>query len=254
MLAIALGALALGYAAICALVFAGQRRLLYPAPPGAREPRLHGAQLMRMGEVVALYVPPRESARTVVLFHGNGEDLADAPWLMAPLAAAGLGVLAVEYPGYGLMRAHPPSEAALASAAEAAVQWLLRSTPREQIALLGVSLGSGVATQLAARGLGARLMLVTPYTSIADVAGRHFPWLPARLLVRDRFDNLQLAPSITIPALVVHGTADEVIPFALGERLSKALPNAHFVEREGAHHNDVVDAAVLRELIEFAKR
>jgi hypothetical protein len=92
---------------------------------------------------------------------------------------------------------------------------------------------------LASRGIGSRLLLLTPYTSLPDVAARWLPFLPVRLLMKDRFDSQAIASRVTQPVLIVHGTADEVVPFELGEALSKALPTARLLRVEGGHHNDL---------------
>ena len=84
------------------------------------------------------------------------------------------------------------------------------------------------------------MILLTPYTSISDVAARAFPLAPS-FLVRDRFDSSALAPSIDLPVLIVHGTADEVVPFELGKTLATRFPHAVFVPIERAGHNDVWD-------------
>ena len=108
--------------------------------------------------------------------------------------------------------------------------------------LFGESLGTGVAAEMAARGRGAALVLVTPYTSIPDI-GEHltsrFPILPVRLLMREQFATLEKAPRIAVPALVLHGTDDEVVPFAMGQRVAAALPRGRLVSVPGGHHNDL---------------
>ena len=105
--------------------------------------------------------------------------------------------------------------------------------------LQGQSLGSGVAVELALRGHGSRLVLISPYTSIPDLAGK-VVWLsPFRWLVRDRFDTRAAAPRIPMPVLIIHGTDDEVVPFWMGEVLAKTFAKATFLPLENAHHNDL---------------
>jgi pimeloyl-ACP methyl ester carboxylesterase len=111
--------------------------------------------------------------------------------------------------------------------------------PAARTVLFGQSLGTGVASALAARGAGARVVLMTPFRSIPAVASGLFPFLPVGMLIRDRFDTEARAPHITVPALVIHGTRDEVIPFAHGEALSRVLPQATLLRVEGGHHNDL---------------
>ena len=250
-----LATLLLCYLALCALVFFNQRRLVFPVPPGAQEPGLPGAELLRIpgpegSTVYALYVPAPPGAPTVVHFHGNGEQLGDETRLARLYQDAGLGFLAVEYPGYGLARGKEgPSETGLYAAAQAALGYLhgALGVPRERTVLQGQSIGSGVAVEMAKRGEGARLILITPYTSLVELGGRLFPWLPAWLLVRDRFDTVSKAPDIQVPVFIVHGTRDEIIPVDMGERLGTVFPHATVRILEGKHHNNVLDTAALRE-------
>lgn len=94
--------------------------------------------------------------------------------------------------------------------------------------LFGQSLGTGGAVALAAGGYGTRLVLLPPSTSLPDVAAPLLRWLPMRSLMRDRFDSLSKAGAVRQPTLVLHGTADEVIPFPLGQRLARSIPNGQW--------------------------
>jgi len=263
MLLLVLGTLVMLYVGLCVLVFLNQRQLVFPVPPGAREPKLPGATLLRIpgpegSTVYALHVPAPEGAPTVVHFHGNGEQLADgSTWLAQHFQEAGLGFYAVEYPGYGLAAVgQGPSEKGIYAAAERALAHLhgALGVPKERTVLQGQSLGSGVAVEMAKRGLGTRLVLITPYTSIVEVGARIFPWLPASLLVRDPFDSAAKAPELKLPVLIVHGTRDEVIPVDMGQRLGTLFPNATTRILEGKRHNDVLDRPdILQEMMEFAR-
>ena len=198
-------------------------------------------------------------APTLLHFHGNGEIVGD--WrgdFVNALVAAGINVVLAEYRGYGVSAAEGPStESGLYDDAEALVVELgRRGVAPTRLVLWGTSLGSGVACELAARGRGAGLVLETPYTSMADMATRVLPIAPGRWLVRDVFDNLTKAPSIRLPALVVHGDADEVVPFAMGEAVARAIPGATWRVVPGGHHNDLHerDAALAREIAAHARR
>ncbi len=257
-----IGSAVLAYVLLAGAAYLGQRRLLYPAPKRGETPRMDDATLTRVQApsgrtVYAFHVPAKREPITIVHFHGNGEELADLVPLAWSFRRAGLGFFAVEYPGYGLAREYSPSEEAIYSDAEAAL-WHLHNglgVSTEHVVLQGQSLGSGVAVEMAKRGHGARLVLLSPFTSVADVAARVAPFLPARLIVRDHFDNYAKAPGLTLPVLVVHGTDDEVIPFELGERLSKAFPTATLMRVSGAHHNDLFvrdGRAILDRIFEFS--
>jgi pimeloyl-ACP methyl ester carboxylesterase len=250
------------YGALAAAAFFGQRALMYPAPLYAIEPRLEGASLERIAgpggtTVYALYAKAPEKAPTIVHFHGNGEDLAGQAWLVHRLRKAGIGVYAVEYPGYGLAAGAPLGEEPIYDAAEAALEHLRTKlgVPRESIVLEGQSLGTGVATEMARRGLGARLVLLSPFTSMVDMAARVAPFLPTGWLVRDRYDTIHKAPALRIPALVVHGTSDEVVPFDMGRQVAALLPNAEFIAIPDGHHTDLfaADEALVAQIAAFAR-
>jgi fermentation-respiration switch protein FrsA (DUF1100 family) len=242
---LALG-VALAYALLVFAAYAFQRRLIYPWRGLGGVPHLSGATLETLeGErgrrVHALYAKATDGAPTIVHFHGNGEELTDMANFVALFRSRGFGVLVVEYPGYGLSSDHEPNEAAIYHDAEIALRDLRdkKGVPVERIVLSGQSLGTGVAVEMATRGHGARVVLFSPYTSIVDVANRYFPFLPNGWLVRDRFDNAKKASAIRAPVLVVHGTDDEVIPFALGKELVGLFPSARFVALEQGRHNDL---------------
>jgi fermentation-respiration switch protein FrsA (DUF1100 family) len=92
---------------------------------------------------------------------------------------------------------------------------------------------------MARRGRGARLVLVSPYTSIPDLVTDVAPFVPARALVADHFDTLSKAREIRVPTLVIHGDADEIVPFAMGERVSRAIRGARLLRVAGGHHGDL---------------
>jgi len=230
------------------MLYALQRRILFPAPPPRPLPAHAQTTLEgrspRGRRVVALWSPhPRSDANTwtAVYFHGNGMQLADCAELAPVLHTEGFDFYAVEYPGYGPLAGDTPGEEAILDTASAAMDMLRQRlhVPPSRTLLLGQSLGTGVAVWLAARGAGARAVLLSPYRSIPAMAEERFPWLPARLLVRDRFDNEALAPSVTIPVRVVHGTDDEVVPFAHGVVLARRFPHGVLFQVEGARHNDL---------------
>ena len=258
-----LGLLVSVYAGLCLLAYTGQRRMLFPAPKTGEAPSMDDAVLTKVQAasgrtVYALWVPGKRGAVTVAHFHGNGEELAQLVPLAWAYRRAGLGFFAVEYPGYGMARDYQPSEETLYADSEAAL-WHLSNglgVPPDQVVLQGQSLGSGVAVEMAKRGHGSRLVLLSPFTSVPDLAHELLPFLPTRLLIRDHFASIEKAPSLPLPVLVIHGTDDEVIPFAMGERLSKAFPNGTFYKVTGGHHNDlfVRDGRVIVDRIaEFAR-
>lgn len=246
-----------GYVLVCALLFVFQRRLIYPAPAAALQPEF--GELVEIegaagGPVVGAWcAPPDDSALVVVHFHGNAEQLAWQADLAGGFTRAGLGFLALEFPGYGLMAEQSSSEGALVAAAEAGIAWLrARGIGPERTVVMGRSLGTGPATRLAHEGHAARMLLISPYTSLVDMAHEVLPFVPARWLLRDRFDNAALAPAVDVPVLLVHGERDEVIPARMSRELATLFPHATLRIVSGYGHNDLpVTTELMHELASF---
>ena len=119
----------------------------------------------------------------------------------------------------------------------------------DRIVLWGQSLGTGIAAEMARRGRGSRLVLVAPFASTVAMARRVVPFLPASLVMADRFDTLAKAPDISAPTLVVHGDIDDVIPFEQGELVSRTLPHGTLLKvPEGRHDNLYKSTTVLAAL------
>lgn len=257
-------ALAAGYAAILVLLFIMQRNMLFPRPEKGREPLFPQANLVTIPptadtpfEGKALYLKAPEGGRTLVHFHGNGEQLADVTDVTLIAKERGMGFFAPEYPGYGFLSAQQPSQAALFSAAEASLKHLTQvlGVPNDSITLEGQSLGSGIAVEMAARGYGNRLILVSAYTAISDIAADIYWWLPVRALVRDPFNSQARAPNVKQPVLLVHARADDVIPYAQSVELTKHFKTAELFTPNAGHHNDVWDQPDLIDAVfAFANR
>ena len=111
--------------------------------------------------------------------------------------------------------------------------------PPERLLIYGGSLGGGVAVDLASRRPYRALILVKTFTSVPDTAQCHYPWLPCRWLVRNRFDSLAKIGRAHGPVFIAHGTADRLIPFALGQRLFAAANEPkRFLAMQGTDHNE----------------
>lgn len=181
----------------------------------------------------------KPSAKRAVLlfFLGNGQDLASGVGIAATWASYGLDALIVEYPGYGASGGRPSQVSINAAAERAASEAQLRAKARGLPCFVGgVSLGTFSALHVARAGFD-KVLLFAPPTSMVEAARRHYWWLPVGLLLRHRFDNLAAAASVPCPALVFHGTRDEVVPISMGRRVAAALgAKASFVEVAGLGH------------------
>jgi fermentation-respiration switch protein FrsA (DUF1100 family) len=202
----------------------------------------------------AWWLPCPGADSALLYLHGNAGNLS---WRGASLVKIreqlGVGVLIIDYPGYG-KSAGRPSEQGCYDAADAAYAWLtdVQKVPPEKILLWGASLGGGVAVDLASRKDCRALVLVKTFTSLPDVAGGLYPWLPVRWLMRNRFPSIDKIAACRRPVFITHGTTDELIPYALGEQLFQAANTPKmFFAMDKIGHNDALNNEMFAELKGF---
>lgn len=229
--------LLLAYSGLCALMFAAQRSLLYYPVPARAPAGTPGFALATGGETLRIWSRPAAGDRALIYFGGNAEDVSAS---LEELAATDRDRVQyrVSYRGYGGSTGAPSEQALFADAL--AVYDHLRARHAD-IAVVGRSLGSGVAVYLAQQRPVSRLVLVTPYDSIANVAAGIYPFLPVRLLIRDPYDSASRVAGVRAPTLVVVAEHDEVIPRARTDALVAKFPvgQVRVEVVRGAGHNDL---------------
>ena len=220
------------YLCVLALMVTFQRQLQYFPARKALLPQAVGLKDVAVvpltaadgTRVVLWYAAPAPGKPTILYFQGNAGEIADRADRFAFYQSRGFGVAFLSYRGYGASEG-TPSEAGLIADASAGYDWLIgQGTGPGQIVLVGESLGTGVAVQLAAMQDVAAVVLEAPYSSAVDVAAELYWWLPVRLLMRDQFRSIDHIGAVTAPLLVLHGQADAVIPFSQGQKLFNAAP------------------------------
>lgn len=241
--------LGLAYAGVAALLFLFQDRLAY-YPEIGREilstPRDHGLDYAPLtlvtpdGEKLDAWFVPRPQARGVVLIlHGNAGNISHRMDTIAMFHRLGYGVLIFDYRGYGRSTGRP-SEEGLYRDARTAWDYLTRQQgiAPGRIVLFGESLGGAVAAWLAAREQPGALVLSSVFTSASDLAADLYPWLPARWLVRLRYDTRAALAAVRSPVLVAHSPNDEIIPYRHGQELFAAAPEPKAFLALAGGHND----------------
>jgi fermentation-respiration switch protein FrsA (DUF1100 family) len=179
------------------------------------------------------------ASMVLLWFHGNAGNLSHRADLMLRLARTPVEVFIVDYRGYGRSQGRP-SEDGLSLDGEAAWRYLTeeRRVPPSRVVLFGDSLGAAVAVDLAAKVGAAGLIVQSGFTSVPDMAARHFPFVP-RALIRTQMDSLAKIGEVAEPKLFIHSPSDEIVPYELGRKLYDAAPQPKsFLDIPGATHND----------------
>ncbi|HEY3016387.1 MAG TPA: alpha/beta hydrolase [Nocardioides sp.] len=244
---------------LLALLWGLQRHLIYfpdadavpPAAavvPGARDVVLETDDGLRLGGwLVPAAEPDRDVA--VLVANGNAGNRAARAPLARALAAEGLTVLLFDYRGYGGNEGSP-SEQGLARDVRAAQRFLVEDAGMApgRVIYYGESLGAAVVTELATEVAPGGLVLRSPFADLASVGQTHYPFLPVRFLLRDRYPLAEQLATVKVPVAVVYGGADTVVPPQQSRAVAGAAQTlVRLVEIEGADHNDpsLLDGALL---------
>ena len=256
-----------GYICLVGIIYVGQRGLMYHPGGPIGPPTAYG-----VGEMVELplendaghtliswYAAPKPNQPVLIFFHGNAGTIGDRAEKIRPYLNAGFGVVLAGYRGFG---GNPgsPSEAGLYNDA-ATILGHLRTNgiPPKRWVVYGESLGTGVATEMAHRyaladaPVGA-VVLEAPFTSMGDVAAVHYPYIPTRRLVCDKYDSITKIDAINTPLMIIHGAADRTVPQKLGRRLFDAAKKPKFslwLEKPG--HNNLYDFGAATHIIRFVR-
>ena len=239
----------LGYLGMIATMAVQQRKILFETDDGGRLAAAGGIAIAGSERVTlttedrqtlaAWYLAPSPGEPVFLFLHGQGGGLLRQVERWEHLKRAGYGVLAISYRGYPGSTGSP-SETGLILDARAGYDWLRARFPADHIVIHGHSLGSGVATPLAAIVPARMLVLEAPFTAAVDIAAERMPLMPVYLLMRDQFRSRAMIGRVHIPVLIAHGERDGVIPFAHAERLlALANPPKRLFDVPGGTHNSL---------------
>jgi uncharacterized protein len=226
---------ALAYLALVAWIYATQRAQIYFPVPENRHPVAEVFWLENEADRVKVWHVARAGSRALIYFGGNAEDVSGNVDSFAA-AFPRHALFLVNYRGYGGSTGRP-SEAGFNADALALFDHVHKA--HGEVAVMGRSLGSGVAVALASKRPVDRLVLVTAYDSLVNVAREYFGWLPVGLLLKDRYDSAELARDVDAPVLIVIAAEDEIISRPRSEALAAAFApgQARRAVVQGATHN-----------------
>lgn len=248
------------YLLFAGLIYLYQRKLTFS--PDVRYVAVESVGILGLREVLfssadghklfSWYLPAQPSKPTLLFFHGNGGNVANREEKFRQLSAAGYGVFMLGYRGFGGSEGSP-SEAGFVKDAAIAYQYLLDSgLQAHDIVIYGESIGTSVAVQLAAKVDCAGVILEAPMYSVLEIGKSRYPQLPVERYLRDPFLTYQHIDKIRSPLLVLHGSADGVIPLTSGEKLFNAAPEPkqmHVIK--GGGHNNLYEYEIVPLITKF---
>ncbi len=229
-----LGWLIILYFAAFAAIWFARTTLIYPfsttyqTPADAGEPRLSEYKLKTDdGNTLIIWARPAKGRKaTVLYFHGNAGNLAGRAQRFDRMIDRGYGVVAMAYRGSSGSTGKPSEDVITKDAVllRTSLAQILGQAPKGKIIYYGESLGTGVATKLAANTLPDALILEAPYTAIVDLAAKQMPIFPIRAVLDQRWETREYIKAVNTPTLVLHGTRDQVIPYAHGKMIFDLSP------------------------------
>ena len=237
------------YAFFCLVLYVKQRSMLfYQVPEAPDSPAAEVLYIENGTERLKLWRIDGNNGRALIYFGGNAEDVSLNIDFFRKLLPQ-WSVFLCNYRGYG-GSSGSPSEDALFSDALAVYDSV--SETHDTVAVMGRSLGTGVAVFLASRKPVERIALVTPYDSMVAVAASHYPLVPVSLLMKDRFESVKMVRDVDVPTLVIIAENDEVIPLKNSQRLVAALDEKQVESAviEGAGHNTIDLSSRYRTLLQ----
>ena len=201
------------------------------------------------------YIPPKSGKNmpVIVFFHGNAGNLEGRVAHVREYINAGYGVLLCEYRGYG---GNPGkiSEQGLYADGHAFIKWLhdKKNIDYRQMVIYGESIGSGIAVEMATHYLVSGLVLEAPFSSLVDTASYHYPLIPVRFLLKDKYLNFKKIGKIHAPLIILHGKLDGIVPFALSQKLFNAASEPKkFIEFPTGSHNNLIDLGLSSYVLDF---
>ncbi len=222
--------------------------------PRFGEPRIAKTSTGQSMYMIVDRIHPTETANGVVIyFHGNGEVVEDLAYALPFFRKAKLHTLFVEYPGFGNAPGSP-SQATCYQTALEAYDWAKKEFPKLPLIGAGWSLGSSVAAYVASEREISHLLMLSAMTSMKEVIKRLMPFVPDLLLKGNEFETTRFLSKIKEPVTLIHGEADDLVPFSMGKELASLLGDrARLIPIRGTSHNDLffraereIEAEILR--------
>ncbi len=258
-----LSSLIIAYLAVMIFIYLYQRNLLYhPSENNYQNDKIqfnYDEIFIKVDEKIKLksWIIKKdfEKYKTLVIFHGNAGHLSNRIYKLNELYKLNINILLISWRGFSGNKGSP-TEQNLYKDANASIKWLNeQKISNDQIILYGESLGSGVAVEMAKINNFNSIILESPFTSIENTAKIYYPYLPVKLLLKDRYDSISKIKMINTPILIMHGKKDDVVPISMGKELfHKANNPKHSYFTSTDDHMMEFNSSLLKEIKDFIER
>ena len=193
-----------------------------------------------------------EKLKTILFFHGNAGSLENRTYKLNHFKDLKVNFLIIAWRGFSGNKGKP-NEIGLYEDAKAAIEWLgTKGVKEKNIILYGESLGTAIAVEVAQNKNYAGIILESPFTSMTNVGKKHYPFLPVRFLLKDKFESYKKITNVSIPILIIHGKVDKIVPYFMGEEIyNLANKPKFFYSQEYGDHMVEYDEKLLLALKKF---
>ena len=231
-----LATLIIVYLLILLIIFFFQRKLLYhPSENNYLEENLlsHKVEKIKISSnnsinLESWYFLKNSNFKTLVFFHGNAGSLENRIHKLNRLSNLDINYLIFAYRGFSGNKGIP-TEKGIYEDANAVIYWLnSKGITRDNIILYGESLGSAVAIEIAKNKNFAGIILESPFTSMEEIAKIYYPYIPVRLLLKDKYKTNEKILNVNSPILVMHGKKDQIVPFDMGKKIFNLAKNPKY--------------------------
>ena len=255
------------YCSLIILLYVFQRSLMYHPQSHMVSPAATGLENIDIIELkndsginlVSWYRPAQSSKPTILFLHGNAGNITNRAFKAKIFIEEGYGFLLAGYRGYGGNKGNP-SEKGLYNDALTSFNFLQdQGISSNNIILYGESLGAAIAVDLAFKMAKKRpirsLILESPFSSMVDAAQNHYPYIPVKFLLKDKYDSYSKISNINTPLFIFHGGKDTTVRINLGKKLFNGALDPKFAYWEdNAGHNDLFEFSVEEKIMDFIER
>jgi len=244
------------YLLACIVLYFMQEKVIFAAHPYpnstsypiGKEIEIPLSETLTMNTLLLPAVRGKKSEKVILYLHGNKGNIKRGIYQTRVMKNKGCDIMIIDYRSYGKTEGKPVNDRQMLRDANLAYQYLKKSYEEKNIYILGYSLGTGMASYIAAQNKPGHLILVAPFTSLTDIKDK-FLWMFPDFLLKYKLDNSKHLSDVSCPVTILHGTDDEVVDYEFSQKLKETFPQVKLITSKGQGHRGIIfDPLVSREI------